>query len=120
MILEKAKEALERKVQFPSHKEAFELYSKICDVCFGLSITPVQIAQVMKAIKIGREKFVHNEDNLVDLCGYTEIENELKNHEHQKSILVDMSQDYKIDHVTSDTCVCDGKCSGCKGEVEEG
>lgn len=63
----------DRNEQYGSITESFNLYSEICKVNFDLEIDPYQIAQVLMAIKLGRQKFKHKDDNLIDLAGYTKI-----------------------------------------------
>lgn len=63
----------DRNEQYGSITESFKLYSEICKVNFGLEIEPHQIAQVLMAIKLGRQKFRPKDDNLIDLAGYTKI-----------------------------------------------
>lgn len=63
----------DRKEQYGNIQESFNLYSEILKTCFGLELKPTEIAKVMMAIKLGRQKFRHKMDNLVDLAGYTKI-----------------------------------------------
>lgn len=67
----------ERNAQYNDPKISFKLYSDICNTAFGIELSPSDVAKVMIAIKLGREKYKHKRDNLVDLTGYTEILNRL-------------------------------------------
>lgn len=67
----------ERNTQYGDAKEAFQVYVGICKSAFGLDLSSADVAKVMIAIKLGRERFKHKRDNLVDLTGYTEILNRL-------------------------------------------
>jgi hypothetical protein len=40
-------------------------------------LTAVDVAYVMFSVKLGRERTSHKNDNLVDICGYTEIISQL-------------------------------------------
>lgn len=68
----------DRDEQYGNPKDAFEEYSKILDVCFGIKLTPEQICKVQMAIKLGRLKHKFKRDSIVDLCGYSEILNRLQ------------------------------------------
>ncbi len=73
-----------RDVQYNNPIVAFEEYSEIARVAFGLKITSIEIVKVLMAIKLGREKYKHKEDNLLDLVGYTSILNTIIENETSK------------------------------------
>lgn len=67
----------DRNVQYGDVKTQFQIYADIFKVNTGKEITPQEVCQVLIAVKLGRERFKHKRDNLVDLAGYTEILNRL-------------------------------------------
>jgi hypothetical protein len=69
----------DRDVQYGDPNEAFKEYSNILDATFGIKLTPAEICKVQIAIKLGRLKYKHKRDSVVDLCGYAEILNRLEN-----------------------------------------
>jgi hypothetical protein len=69
----------DRNVQYGNPNEAFKEYSNILEATFGIKLTPAEICKVQIAIKLGRLKYKHKRDSVVDLCGYAEILNRLEN-----------------------------------------
>lgn len=69
----------DRDVQYGNPNEAFKEYSNILEATFGIKLTPAEICKVQIAIKLGRLKYKHKRDSVVDLCGYSEILNRLEN-----------------------------------------
>jgi hypothetical protein len=69
----------DRDVQYGDPNEAFKEYSNILDATFGIKLTPAEICKVQIAVKLGRLKYKHKRDSVVDLCGYAEILNRLEN-----------------------------------------
>jgi uncharacterized protein (DUF1015 family) len=69
----------DRNVQYGNPNEAFKEYSNILEATFGIKLTPAEICKVQIAIKLGRLKYKHKRDSIVDLCGYAEILNRLEN-----------------------------------------
>lgn len=69
----------DRDVQYGDPNEAFKEYSNILETTFGIKLTPAEICKVQIAIKLGRLKYKHKRDSVVDLCGYAEILNRLEN-----------------------------------------
>jgi hypothetical protein len=69
----------DRDVQYGNPNEAFKEYSNILEATFGIKLTPAEICKVQIAIKLGRLKYKHKRDSVVDLCGYAEILNRLEN-----------------------------------------
>jgi hypothetical protein len=74
--------------QYGDQKVNFEKYARITELLlteeeFELlskrKFNGVIICKMMKAIKLGRESYKHKTDNLVDLIGYSDIENLLQN-----------------------------------------
>lgn len=56
----------------------FENISKIASVMIGKEITPSECCKVLMAVKLARQSYKHKRDNLVDLCGYSEILNRIE------------------------------------------
>jgi hypothetical protein len=69
----------DRDVQYGNPNEAFKEYSNILEATFGIKLTPAEICKVQIAVKLGRLKYKHKRDSVVDLCGYAEILNRLEN-----------------------------------------
>jgi hypothetical protein len=69
----------DRNVQYGNPNEAFKEYSNILETTFGIKLTPAEICKVQIAVKLGRLKYKHKRDSVVDLCGYAEILNRLEN-----------------------------------------
>lgn len=80
-ILDKAKEIVkgDRNANYGDFKKNFEDISSITKVLTGKDITPEDCCKVLIAVKLAREGYRHKEDNLIDLCGYAYILNELNN-----------------------------------------
>lgn len=65
-------------------KEVFQVYADIFELiapkerCFTEGkINALGVAYIQICIKLGRERVSHKVDNLVDLCGYAEIANQI-------------------------------------------
>lgn len=69
----------DRNEQYGDPLKAFQEYSNILETNFGIKLTPSEICKVQMAIKLGRMKYKHKRDSVVDLCGYAEILNRLEN-----------------------------------------
>ena len=59
-------------------KESFSRIATIASVMTGKELAPEDCCAVLMAVKLVRESFAHKRDNLVDLCGYAELMNRLK------------------------------------------
>lgn len=59
--------------------ENFEHTACICYLVFGIEITPIQITQVLRAVKMSREKFAHQPDNILDDINYAAIGLDIRN-----------------------------------------
>jgi hypothetical protein len=68
----------DRNEQYGDPLQAFKEYSNILEANFGIKLTPAEICKVQIAIKLGRLKYKHKRDSVVDLCGYAEILNRLE------------------------------------------
>lgn len=62
--------------------ESFERIAKTASMIAGEDLSPKECCAVLMAVKIVREGYRHKRDNLVDLCGYAHIMNEI--HESEK------------------------------------
>lgn len=79
-ILDEAKTIVEgsRQADYGSPVEGFELIAKLASLITGKDLAPDDCCSVLIAVKLSRETFNHKRDNLVDLCGYAYILNEIK------------------------------------------
>ncbi len=62
---------------YGSKKESFDKISKIASLLTGKNLTDKDCCLVLIALKLSRESNLHKDDNMVDLCGYAGILNEL-------------------------------------------
>ena len=58
--------------------ESFERIAKTASMIAGKDLSPNECCAVLMAVKLVRESFAHKRDNLIDLCGYAYIMNEIK------------------------------------------
>lgn len=79
-ILAEAKTIVEgsRQADYGNPVEGFGLIAKLASLITGKDLTPDDCCSVLIAVKLSRETFNHKRDNLVDLCGYAYILNEIK------------------------------------------
>lgn len=68
-----------RNSDYGSPVESFERISKMASLLCNKELTSLECVRVLKAVKLVRESYKHKEDNLIDLIGYTEIENQIIN-----------------------------------------
>lgn len=71
--------------QYGEFKESFSKIAQIASILCGKEISSLDVAKIQIAHKLVRESNSHKEDNLVDLCGYTAILNDLHD-ENEKTI----------------------------------
>ena len=78
-ILSEAEEIVNgsRHSDYGDAKESFSRIATIASVMTGKEISPEDCCAVLMAVKLVRESFAHKRDNLVDLCGYAHIMNEI-------------------------------------------
>lgn len=78
-ILKKAEEIVNgsRKQDYGSATESFSKIATIASIITGKTLTPQDCCKVLIAVKLTRESFKHQEDNLLDACGYLELLNRL-------------------------------------------
>lgn len=72
-----------RRENYGGPVESFKAISKIASVLSHKDLTPDDCVNVMFAIKLSRESSHHKRDNLVDLCGYAAIKEELHEDEER-------------------------------------
>ena len=79
-ILSEAEEIVNgiRHSDYGDARESFGRVATIASVMTGKELAPEDCCAVLMAVKLVRESFNHKRDNLVDLCGYAELMNQLK------------------------------------------
>ena len=79
-ILSEAEEIVNgsRHSDYGDANESFSRVATIASVMTGKELSPEDCCAVLMAVKLVRESFNHKRDNLVDLCGYAELLNRLK------------------------------------------
>ena len=79
-ILSEAEEIVDgsRHSDYGDARESFSRVATIANVMTGKELAPEDCCAVLMAVKLVRESFAHKRDNLVDLCGYAELMNRLK------------------------------------------
>ena len=85
-ILSEAEEIVNgsRHSDYGDARESFSRVATIANVMTGKELSPEDCCAVLIAVKLVRESFKHKRDNLVDLCGYAHIMNELNENESEK------------------------------------
>ena len=85
-ILDEAKAIVDgsRQSDYGDPVESFDKIAKTASMIAGKDLSPKECCAVLMAVKIVRESFNHKRDNLVDLCGYAHIMNELNENELEK------------------------------------
>ena len=85
-ILDEAKAIVDgsRHSDYGDARESFSRVATIASVMTGKELAPEDCCSVLMAVKLVRESFKHKRDNLVDLCGYAHIMNELNENESEK------------------------------------
>ncbi len=76
IVYKGGKENSDRKYGTP--QESFKRISGIASILCGKELSPTDIAKIQIAQKLVRESYAHKRDNLVDLCGYASILNDLE------------------------------------------
>ncbi len=71
----------DRQVDYSDPVENFKHISAIASSISKENLSPTTCAIVMIAVKLARENYKHKRDNLVDLAGYVEILNRIKESE---------------------------------------
>ena len=79
-ILSEAEEIVNgsRHSDYGDARESFSRVATIASVMTGKELSPEDCCAVLMAMKLVRESFAHKRDNLIDLCGYAYIMNEIK------------------------------------------
>ena len=68
----------ERAQDYGSAVESFGRIAQLASLLSGKELTAIDCCLVLKSVKLIRESFKHKRDNLVDECGYAELENRLR------------------------------------------
>ena len=71
----------DRQADYSDPVENFKHISAIASSISKEKLSPTTCAIVMIAVKLARENYKHKRDNLVDLAGYAEILNRIKENE---------------------------------------
>lgn len=79
-ILEEANEIVNgsRATDYGDAVESFKKISILATAMSGEVLSPLTCCLVLKAVKLARETNKHKRDNLVDECGYAELENRIR------------------------------------------
>jgi hypothetical protein len=56
---------------------SFKKIAKVASLLTNKDITSKDVIKILLAVKLIRESFKHKRDNLVDLCGYAELLNQI-------------------------------------------
>jgi hypothetical protein len=67
-----------RQQDYGHARESFAKIATIATVLTGKDLSPQDCCKVLMAVKLARESFQHKRDNLVDLCGYAHLLQELE------------------------------------------
>lgn len=78
-ILQEAEEIRKgsRNSDYGDAVENFKRIAQMASLITGTELTPKQCVAVQIATKLSREAYRHKRDNLVDLCGYADIMQEV-------------------------------------------
>jgi hypothetical protein len=71
----------DRQADYSDPVANFKHIASIASAIMGKSVTAEECCIVMIAVKLARENYKHKRDNLVDLAGYVEILNRIKESE---------------------------------------
>lgn len=71
-----------RQAQYGDQNKNFTMIAEIASLLIGKELTKYDVLKVHWATKLMRETHKHKSDNLVDLCGYVDIYNTLKEQEN--------------------------------------
>ena len=67
----------ERSSVYGPYENESDRACKLFEVITGIKLDPKHVAILMMCVKLAREANLHNRDNLVDLCGYAGLYNQL-------------------------------------------
>lgn len=86
-ILEEASEIRSgsRNSDYGEATENFKRIAQMASLITGSELTPKQCVAVHIATKLSREAYRHKRDNLVDLCGYADILQQINEKETYES-----------------------------------
>lgn len=85
-ILDEAKAIVNgsRQSDYGDPVESFDRIAKTASMITGKDLSSKECCAVLMAVKVVRESFRHKRDNLIDLCGYAHIMNELNENKSEK------------------------------------
>lgn len=66
-----------RQTDYGDCKVSFDKISKMASLLSNKELTPIDCANILLSVKLVRESYKHKTDNLIDVCGYTQILNDL-------------------------------------------
>lgn len=69
----------ERAKAYGSSVTSFTRIAKLWSAIYGQEITPKQVGLFMIALKMSREIGSHQRDNLIDICGYASLIEDISN-----------------------------------------
>ncbi len=67
-----------RQQDYGHARKSFAKIATIATVLTGKDLSPQDCCKVLMAVKLTRESFQHKRDNLVDLCGYAHLLQEIE------------------------------------------
>lgn len=85
-ILKEAEEIRQgsRNSDYGDAVDNFKRIAQMASLITGTELTPKQCVAVHIATKLSREAYRHKRDNLVDLCGYADIMQEINEKEDKQ------------------------------------
>ena len=78
-VLEEAIKCItsERASVYGPYENESDRACRIFEIITGIKLEPKHVAILMMCVKLAREANLHKQDNLVDLCGYAGLYNQL-------------------------------------------
>ncbi len=78
-VLDEAKRLISgsRREAYGSAHDSFSCIASLWSTYLSATIKPVDVAMMMVLLKVAREKAAHGTDNLVDICGYAALAEEV-------------------------------------------
>ena len=67
----------DRQADYADPRECHERAAHIATGMIGKDLTAIEVVRVLIAVKLARQAYRYKEDNLIDACGYLEIENRI-------------------------------------------
>lgn len=76
----------ERRSAYGPVEESFQRIADLANIMLpGKVFTPQDVAIFLLCLKLARERAKHGRDNLVDLCGYADLLQQLYDHDAAKA-----------------------------------